>query len=517
VTLTATADTGWRFANWDGDCAAAGSATTATVTLVASRTCTATFVRRYTLTVTKTGDGAANSGVTSTPSGIACGSTCAATYDAGTAVTLTPDPIEGYEFVSWSGTGCTTGTVTLTSDRTCTAVFEAVVVSCGIDGELAQACLADGGRWDEETCSCRPYWEDPLVLTLDGSPLRLTDVAGGVGFDVNGDGVREPVAWTRAWTAAAFLVVDLDGDGAITTSAELFGMPVGAPRRGKPAPQENSFTLLGAYDTAAQGGNGDGVISAADGVFSRLRVWIDTNHDGVSQPGELLPLAAAGITSIELTYQPTGRRDGHGNYYRYRGVVHLASGATIPIWDVFLAVGLAGHRAPSAAGLTGPPGMPPVGAILAGLSAVLIAVGLVGIPRGRGRHGRPGPCVSPRRLHGAATLRLGTTGVTTLAVVLLWPSALFGQTWQVVEYYDTDAVGSVRAVTDAQGQVVARHDFLPFGEELNPQTPPHDKKLFTGQERDFETGQDYFGARQLRTDLGRFLALDPIILVPREL
>ena len=42
-----------------------------------------------------------------------------------------------------------------------------------------------------------------------------------------------------------------------------------------------------------------------------------------------------------------------------------------------------------------------------------------------------------------------------------------------------------------------------------------DGRLFTGQERDFDTGQDYFGARQLRTDLGRFLAPDPITLVPR--
>jgi RHS repeat-associated protein len=63
--------------------------------------------------------------------------------------------------------------------------------------------------------------------------------------------------------------------------------------------------------------------------------------------------------------------------------------------------------------------------------------------------------------------------------------------------------------------VVARHDFLPFGEELNPQHEPPDKRLYTGQERDFETGQDYFGYRQLRTDLGRFLAPDPITLVPR--
>jgi RHS repeat-associated protein len=58
--------------------------------------------------------------------------------------------------------------------------------------------------------------------------------------------------------------------------------------------------------------------------------------------------------------------------------------------------------------------------------------------------------------------------------------------------------------------VIARHDFRPFGEELAPQTPPKDRKLFTGQERDFETGLDYFYARQLRVDLGRFTTPDPL-------
>ena len=73
-----------------------------------------------------------------------------------------------------------------------------------------------------------------------------------------------------------------------------------------------------------------------------------------------------------------------------------------------------------------------------------------------------------------------------------------------------ERVGSVRAVTDADGTVIARHDFRPFGEELSPQNPPKDRKLFTGQERDFETGLDYFYARQLRTDLGRFTIPDPM-------
>jgi hypothetical protein len=309
------------------------------------------------LTIQKTGDGSDDSWVSSTPSGIGCGSSCSASDAGGTTVYLAVDPAEGFGFVTWQGEGCTSGTVTMSGARTCTAVFEALPPpTCDPDGCLQAECRASGGgRWDEESCSCHFEWEDPLVLTLDGKPIHLTDVAGGAWFDVNGDGVLESVAWTRAGSRAAFLVLDLDSDGLITTGAELLGVPVGAPRRHKPAAGENSFTLLAAYDSAANGGNGDGRISAADAVFSRLRLWIDGNHDGVSQPGELTTLATAGIVSIELSYQTTGRRDGHGNFFRYRGVVHLRSGHTMPMWDVFLATGSATGGSPE--GVDGP--MPP--------------------------------------------------------------------------------------------------------------------------------------------------------------
>ncbi len=58
--------------------------------------------------------------------------------------------------------------------------------------------------------------------------------------------------------------------------------------------------------------------------------------------------------------------------------------------------------------------------------------------------------------------------------------------------------------------VVARHDYMPFGEEVAPPSPPQDKRLFTGKERDNETGQDYFGARYYRADIGRFTTVDPL-------
>jgi RHS repeat-associated protein len=84
-----------------------------------------------------------------------------------------------------------------------------------------------------------------------------------------------------------------------------------------------------------------------------------------------------------------------------------------------------------------------------------------------------------------------------------------GAQTEVVEYYGLDALGSVRVVFDGSGVVVARSDYLPFGENLNPSgaLPPWQ---FTGQIRDGEAGQDDFGARRYQPRHGRFTAVDPV-------
>jgi endoglucanase len=77
----------------------------------------------HALTVSRAGGGSGT--VASSPSGIACGSTCSASFSGGTSVTLTASPASGSTFAGWSGacTGTGTCTVSMTAARSVTATF----------------------------------------------------------------------------------------------------------------------------------------------------------------------------------------------------------------------------------------------------------------------------------------------------------------------------------------------------------------------------------------------------------
>lgn len=84
----------------------------------------------------------------------------------------------------------------------------------------------------------------------------------------------------------------------------------------------------------------------------------------------------------------------------------------------------------------------------------------------------------------------------------------------------TDSLGSTRVVTDGNKAVIARHDYLPFGEEipsgignrppgLGYVTTDDTRQRFTEKERDSESSLDYFGARYFSSPQGRFTSADP--------
>lgn len=82
----------------------------------------------FTLTATKLGAGSGT--VTSSPAGIDCGSTCSASFEKRTKVTLTPTPDSGSVFVEWTGAckGSGACSVTMTGDITVGATF--ILGSC---------------------------------------------------------------------------------------------------------------------------------------------------------------------------------------------------------------------------------------------------------------------------------------------------------------------------------------------------------------------------------------------------
>jgi len=87
-------------------------------------------------------------------------------------------------------------------------------------------------------------------------------------------------------------------------------------------------------------------------------------------------------------------------------------------------------------------------------------------------------------------------------------------------YLTVDHLGSIRAVTSQEKTVLARRDYLPFGEEIPPPLGGRTSvwaadagflQKFTGKERDAETVLDYFGARYFSGAQGRFTSPDPLL------
>jgi hypothetical protein len=159
----------------------------------------------------------------------------------------------------------------------------------------------------------------PIVIDAYGEGFHLTSADNGVTFDILADGKPIQISWTDPAYHNGWLVLDRNGNGTIDSGAELFGNVTPQPDNKRPP---NGYLALAVFDTPAAGGNGDGVIDEKDAVFSNLRIWIDSNHDGKSQPEELHTLPSLGITSLSLKYHPNDFVDDNGNHFRLQSRVN---------------------------------------------------------------------------------------------------------------------------------------------------------------------------------------------------
>jgi uncharacterized repeat protein (TIGR03803 family) len=194
VTLTATPAIGYTLAGWiGGGCSGTGQCVT---TLTADTSVNAAFAptAKFALTVGNSGGGI----VSSSPAGIACGSTCSANFAVGTQIGLSEIPFSGFTFAGWGG-GCSgTGTcvITPTANTTVTASFvqdftlsvstvgKGVVGSSPAGIDCGKTCTASfpagsevqpiaypdsGWKFDEWRGACHGKTEHDCHVTMDAA------------------------------------------------------------------------------------------------------------------------------------------------------------------------------------------------------------------------------------------------------------------------------------------------------------------------------------------------------------
>jgi len=200
-------------------------------------------------------------------------------------------------------------------------------IACSCNYPPPPSCSPDGSACSDAGQCCSGYCNtdggacglpgSPILINLGGNSAddRLTSAADGVAFDIDADGVAERVAWTSAESPVAFLVLDRNGNGTIDNGLELFGT---ATRKRDGTIAANGFDALLDLDGGLSAS--DGKIDTSDAIYPLLRLWVDRNHNGVSEPNELMTLfdavsrpssrlttRAASVTSLETRIDSLGR------------------------------------------------------------------------------------------------------------------------------------------------------------------------------------------------------------------
>lgn len=205
--------------------------------------------------------------------------------------------------------------------------------SCPNPGECQNWNTVDC-RCEDEVLNFQDKGVSPIILALNSSAYRLVGPSQGVDFDLDADGLLDRIGWTRANDMVGFLALDRNRNGLIDNGRELFGNYT--PLEGD-STAAHGFDALSYWDAPSAGGNADGWIADTDLVWRHLLIWVDLNHDGISQPGELHPLSTFNITRISTSAFPERRRDAFANEFRLRGQF-IIDGHPRWAYDVYFAV-----------------------------------------------------------------------------------------------------------------------------------------------------------------------------------
>ncbi len=141
----------------------------------------------------------------------------------------------------------------------------------------------------------------PILIPLSDAPFEtLVDPAAQISFDLDGSGLKRHWGWITP--KAAWLVFDGKQSGQITSGLQMFGSVTFWIF------WRDGYQALGSLDA-----NGDDKLTG--GELIGLALWHDADGDGVSDPGEVRPIAEHGIDQLSCRGEAAGpglRLNRHG-------------------------------------------------------------------------------------------------------------------------------------------------------------------------------------------------------------
>ena len=162
----------------------------------------------------------------------------------------------------------------------------------------AYACeVMQGGVWTPS--GCQPP-NCPIIVDTGRDGYKLTSLENGVRFDLNADGIPEQVSWTKRDSDDAFLAMDRNGNGIIDDGTELFGNHTPVRPDSPDVTTPNGFEALKFVEAPIYGqSERNEVINQRDAAFSKMVLWRDLNHNGISRTGR---------TAVPKRSRPRGNR-----------------------------------------------------------------------------------------------------------------------------------------------------------------------------------------------------------------
>jgi hypothetical protein len=174
----------------------------------------------------------------------------------------------------------------------------------------------------------------PIIINFEHGGYRLTGGNAPVRFAMNPNSAPTLIGWTEAGADEAFLWLDRNHNGTVTSGAELFGnfTPLSSGGFAK-----NGFEALREFDS-----DNDGVIDSRDLIWPQLLLWRDVNHNGISEPSEITSVAGSDVVAVDLHYHWSGKHDEWVNTFRYESLVTIRSPSAHavrkqPVYDIFFA------------------------------------------------------------------------------------------------------------------------------------------------------------------------------------